>query len=120
MSAPLPPLTISIAALRVLGPNVIDRRLNQVTIKHLDAAAEEAGNRPATRHESSIIGALFRALQSHDEQTNFSRMTLLLELQVRCPRGKQSAGAIGYGNGSLPVPVLRRVEVLRIDDEHFD
>ena len=70
MRAPFPTLTISIAVLRVLGPNVIDRRLNQVAIKHLDTTAEETGNCPATRLESSIIRALFRALQSHYEQTN--------------------------------------------------
>jgi hypothetical protein len=56
--------------LGILGPNIIDRRLNQVATKHLDATAEEAGNCPATSHESSIIRALFCALQPHDEQTN--------------------------------------------------
>lgn len=54
----------------ILCPNVIDRRLNQVAIKHLDTTAEEAGNCPATRLESSIIRALFVALKSHYEQTN--------------------------------------------------
>jgi len=46
----------------ILCPNVIDRRLKQVAINHLDAAAEEAGNGPATRLESPIIRALFWAL----------------------------------------------------------
>src|SRR6185436_15047836 len=54
----------------ILCPHIIDRRLNQVAIKHLDAAAEEAGNCPATHVEGSIIRALFWTLQSHDEQTN--------------------------------------------------
>ena len=67
MSAPLPPHHFDRRP-RVLGPNVIDRRLNQLTIKHLDVAAEEAGNRATTRRDSSIVGALFRALQPHDEQ----------------------------------------------------
>ena len=56
--------------LGILCPNIIDRRLNQVATMHLDATAEEAGNCSTTYLESSIVGALFWALQSHDEQTN--------------------------------------------------
>jgi hypothetical protein len=52
----------------ILCSNVIDRRLEHVAIQHLEPAAEEAGNRTATRHECSVVRALFRALQSHDEQ----------------------------------------------------
>jgi hypothetical protein len=46
----------------ILCPNIINRRLKQMTMKHLDSAAEEAGNCPATRFERSVISVLFRAL----------------------------------------------------------